>query len=81
MVDATESIKQKTNAQDNLGKQLQTIMERLAAASKEINASAGEQIAGDSKVMKAVRSVYEDSEKNRKSTETLKSVLFRFRLR
>ena len=80
VVSATESIKQKTIAQDTLGKQLQKIMERLAAVSKEINVSAAEQIAGDGRVVDAVRSVYADSEKNQKSTESLRHVLSKFKL-
>ncbi len=81
VVSATQSIKQKTMAQDVLGKQLQKIIERLAAMSKEINVSAAEQIAGEGEVVNAVRSVHADSDKNRKSTESLKLILSRFKLR
>ena len=81
VVSATQSIKQKTIAQDTLGKELQKIMERLAAVSKEINLSAAEQIAGDGRVVDAVHSVHSDSDKNLKSTESLKRVLSKFKLR
>jgi methyl-accepting chemotaxis protein len=80
VVAATQSIKQKTIAQDVLGKQLQKIMEQLASVAKEINESAGEQIAGDSKVVNAVHSVSADSDKNRKATESLKLMMSRFKL-
>lgn len=81
VVTATQSIRQKTIAQDTLGKELQKIMEQLAAVSKEINVSAADQIAGDARVVEAVRSVNSDSDSNLKSTESLKQVLSKFKLR
>lgn len=56
-------------------------MERLAAVSNEIKVATAEQIAGDRKVVDAVRSVYGVSGKNRQSTEKLKNILSRFKLR
>lgn len=80
VVEATQSIRREATDQNELSRQLQEVMDRLAAVASEIDVAAGEQIAGDREVVRAVQSVYDESQKNQDAVTTLQKAVSRFKL-
>ena len=80
VVGATHTIRQNAIDQDELGKELQGFMTRLVAVSQEIDQSAGEQATGNSEVVGAVQSVYEEAENNQEAVQSLTNTISKFKL-